>query len=68
MPATLLRFGADLLVRATSGICDRSRLNAELAGAVFAARRQEWTDVLSMYEKQAPRLAETAERDPQLVA
>jgi hypothetical protein len=46
----LIRFGADLLVRATSGICDRSRLNAELAGAVIEARRFEWSAVQHLYD------------------
>jgi hypothetical protein len=50
MPATIIRLGADLLIRATSGICDRSRLNAELAGAVIEARRHDWTAVAALYD------------------
>ena len=51
MPASLIQLGADLLVRATSGICDRSRLNAELAGAVIEARRSEWSTVQHLYDE-----------------
>ena len=50
MPASLIQLGADLLVRATSGICDRSRLNAELAGAGIEARRSEWSTVQHLYD------------------
>jgi hypothetical protein len=50
MSASIRRFGTDLLIRATSGICDRSRLNAELAGAVIEARRYDWYDVLALYD------------------
>jgi hypothetical protein len=53
MPA-LRRLGADLLIRATSGICDRSRWNAELANALFEARRHDWTAVLAIYERRRP--------------
>jgi hypothetical protein len=53
MPA-LRRLGADLLIRATSGICDRSRWNAELAGALFEARRHDWSAVLAIYERRRP--------------
>jgi hypothetical protein len=47
--APLRRLGADLLIRVTSGICDRSRLNAELAGALAEARTADWAVVLSLY-------------------
>ena len=50
MPAKIRRLGADLLIRATSGICDRSRLNAELAGALVEARRHDWTAVYALYD------------------
>jgi hypothetical protein len=49
MPA-LRRLGADLLIRVTSGICDRSRWNAELAGALFEARRHDWSEALALYD------------------
>jgi hypothetical protein len=54
MPARILRLGTDLLIRATSGICDRSRLNAELAGAVIEARRLDWAAVSDLYDAAPP--------------
>lgn len=57
MPASIRRFGTDLLIRATSGICDRSRLNAELAGALIEARRHDWSAVLALYERSERRAA-----------
>jgi hypothetical protein len=50
MPASIRELGTGLLIRATSGICDRSRLNAQLAGAVAEARGYEWSTVLAMYD------------------
>ncbi len=52
MPTTdsLRRLGANLLIKATSGICDRSRLNAELAGALAEARSADWAAVLPLYD------------------
>lgn len=47
---SLRRLGADLLIKATSGICDRSRLNAELAGALAEARSADWAVVQSLYD------------------
>lgn len=52
MQTSIRRFGTELLIRATSGICDRSRLNAQLNGAVFEARGHEWRSVLSLYDEQ----------------
>jgi hypothetical protein len=49
--ASLRRLGADLLVKVTSGICDRSRLNAELAGALAEARTADWAAVQSLYDR-----------------
>jgi hypothetical protein len=41
--------GAELVVRATRGICDGSLLNADSGRADTRARIEEWSDVLSLY-------------------
>ena len=40
---------ADLLVRATRGICDGSLLNADSGRADTSARLDDWAAVLSLY-------------------
>ena len=40
---------ADLLVRATRGICDGSLLNADSGRADTRARIDDWSAVLSLY-------------------
>ncbi len=46
---TLRDLGTELLLRATQGICDGSRLNAESGHADALARLDEWAGVLSLY-------------------
>ncbi|GAA1678530.1 hypothetical protein GCM10009745_22710 [Kribbella yunnanensis] len=46
---TLRDLGTELLLRATQGICDGSRLNAESGHAAALARLDEWAGVLSLY-------------------
>ncbi|ONI76623.1 hypothetical protein BWI15_04820 [Kribbella sp. ALI-6-A] len=51
---SLLGVGAELIVRATRGICDGSRLNADQGRTLTAARISDWSEVLSLYaEKNA---------------
>ncbi len=49
MAVSLRRFGIDLVVRMTNGISDRSRLNAQLAGALVEARGHDWREALAAY-------------------
>jgi hypothetical protein len=49
MSASIRRFGTEMVIRITSGICDRGRLNAQLAGAVVEARAHDWREALSVY-------------------
>ncbi|TDC28368.1 hypothetical protein [Kribbella albertanoniae] len=46
---TLRDLGTELLLRATQGICDGSRLNAESGHADALARLDDWAGVLSLY-------------------
>ncbi|MEU4602260.1 hypothetical protein AB0F43_04695 [Kribbella sp. NPDC023972] len=41
--------GAELLIRATRGICDGSLLNADTGRADTSARLEDWAAVLSLY-------------------
>jgi hypothetical protein len=49
-----------MVIRMTSGICDRGRLNAQLAGALEEARAQDWREALAVYRD------ERARRRPQI--
>jgi hypothetical protein len=46
---TLRDHCAELLNRATQGICRGSRLNAELGHAEALARRDDWDSVFALY-------------------
>ena len=49
MAVSLRRLGIDLVVLVTAGISDRSRLNAQLAGALVEARAHDWREALAAY-------------------
>jgi hypothetical protein len=53
---------AELLVRATRGICDGSLLNADSGRADTRARIDEWDGILSLYtgENESPSVRATA--------
>lgn len=51
-----LALGAELIVRATQGICAGSLLNAAAGSADTRARLEEWRDVLPLFESDRDRL------------
>jgi hypothetical protein len=44
-----LGLGLELIVRATSGVCAGSLLNADAGRALTTARLEDWVGVLSLY-------------------
>ena len=60
MSGRIRQLGTSMVIRMTSGICDRGRLNAQLAGALEEARAQDWREALAVYRD------ERARRRPQI--
>lgn len=55
MAVSIRRLGIDVLIRLTNGISDRSRLNAQLAGALVEARGHDWREALAVYNSHLDR-------------
>ncbi len=55
MSGKIRQLGTSVVIRMSSGICDRGRLNAQLAGALVEARAHDWREALDVYRDERVR-------------